>query len=168
MQGNSNFLQPNQRADLRLRPAHAEDREKILEWRNDPWITSFSGSQQAVSAEEHRVWFQEAITDPNHSIHVIVLEHEDIGLTRLHRTGGEHATISIYLLHQFCGKGYGTLAIQLACEKGRSVWPIREINAYTLKSNIASERSFRKNGFLPVESRNDASASHLLHLRKVC
>jgi UDP-2,4-diacetamido-2,4,6-trideoxy-beta-L-altropyranose hydrolase len=161
-------LQFNHKARLRLRPAQVEDQEKILEWRNDPWITSFSSSQEAVSVKEHRVWFQEAIIDPNHSIHVIVLEDEDIGLVRLHRTDPGQATISIYVLQQFCGRGYGTLAIQFACEKGRSVWPISEINAYTLRSNLVSARSFRKNGFLPVESRNDASVNHLLHLRKVC
>jgi RimJ/RimL family protein N-acetyltransferase len=160
-------LSSNHRTSLRLRSANWKDREKIFQWRNDPWVLSFSSSQRSVDAEEHRVWFQNALSDPSHSINVIVLEHEDIGLARLHRTNSERATISIYLLHEFCGKGYGAIAIQLACEKAWSVWPIREINAYTLKTNSVSERSFKKNGFLLVESQEDASASHLLHLRKI-
>jgi RimJ/RimL family protein N-acetyltransferase len=120
-----------------------------------------------VEAEEHRAWYENAISDPNHSVNLIVLEHEDIGLVRIHRTNSEQATISIYLLREFCGKGYGTLAIQLGCEKAWSIWPIREINAYTLKTNTASERSFKRNGFLPVQSHQDAAASHLLRLRKI-
>jgi UDP-2,4-diacetamido-2,4,6-trideoxy-beta-L-altropyranose hydrolase len=165
-QTQKNLLRSNYRGSLGLRSAILEDRDKIFQWRNDPWILSFSSGQRSVGADEHRAWFEKALNDHDHSINVIVLQHEDIGLARLHRTSPEQATISIYLLREFCGKGYGTAAIQLACEKAWTVWPIREINAYTLKTNSVSERSFKKNGFLPVESQEEASTSHLLHLRK--
>jgi RimJ/RimL family protein N-acetyltransferase len=155
-----------QTARLTLRSADLADREKIFNWRNDPWILSFSNSQRTVSLDEHREWFENALNDPTHSIDMIRLDDKEIGVIRLNRTGADQATISIYLLREFCGKGYGTTAIRLACEKGWSLWPISHIDAFTRKTNLASERSFQKNGFLLVDASEDLAENHLLHLRK--
>jgi len=160
------LLESKGNSKLSLHSARIADSDKILDWRNDPWIMSFSGSQRTVGSDEHREWFQNALNDPAHSIDVILLDDKEIGVVRLHRTGADHATISIYLLREFCGKGYGTIAIGLACEKAWSLWPISHIDAFTRKTNLASERSFKKNCFLPVEAAEDPAADHLFHLRK--
>lgn len=151
--------------NLRLRSAVVEDSDKILQWRNDPWIVSLSSGQQAVDPEEHKVWFQHALKDPAHSINFIVLDENEIGLLRLHRTDADEASISIYLLREFCGKGYGSRAIGLACGKAWALWPISRISAVTRVTNAASEHSFKKNGFIVI-TMPDNPATDLLRLCK--
>jgi RimJ/RimL family protein N-acetyltransferase len=148
--------------DLRLRSAVVGDGDKILHWRNDPWIVSLSSSQRRVDPEEHKVWFQNALNDPAHSINLILLGGKEIGLLRLHRTDADQASISIYLLRESCGKGYGPRAIGLACEKAWNLWPISRINAVTRKTNTASERSFKKNGFIVVTTPDNPATDLLL------
>ncbi len=151
--------------DLRLRSAVVGDGDKILHWRNDPWIVSLSSSQRLVDPEEHKVWFQNALNDPAHSINLILLGGKEIGLLRLHRTDADEASISIYLLREFCGRGYGSRAIGLACEKAWALWPISRISAVTRKTNTASEHSFKKNGFIVI-TMPDNRATDLLRLCK--
>jgi RimJ/RimL family protein N-acetyltransferase len=153
-------------ADLSIRAAGIGDGDKILQWRNDPWIVSLSSSQLRVDPEEHKVWFQNALNNPAHSINLVFVDETEIGLLRLHRTDADQATISIYLLREFCGKGYGSRAIGLACEKAWTLWPISRISAVTQRTNSASERSFRKNGFVEVTTPASQAAPHLLELCK--
>jgi RimJ/RimL family protein N-acetyltransferase len=159
------LLEPEGNSNLRLRAAEIEDSDKILEWRNDPWIVSLSSSQRKVDAEEHKRWFQNALNDPAHSINLIMVDEAEIGLLRLHRVDADEASISIYLRREFCGQGYGPRAIGLACEKAWTLWPISRISAITRKTNTASERSFKKNGFMVVTG-TDSTATDLLQLCK--
>lgn len=120
-----------------------------------------------MTIEEHREWFQKAVKSPDHCLSIMHHLEQPLGIARLHRVDATKANISIFLMKEFCGKGYGTQAIQQLCEKGWSLWPIKEIHAYVLRTNAASEKSFLKSDFSHYPKKEGDESSSLMHLFKV-
>jgi SAM-dependent methyltransferase len=136
-----------------LRPAAPADAEKILAWRNDPWIVSLSLSRRRVSADEHRVWFQSALDRSAHLLFVVLTEDgAEAGTARVDRKAPE-ARVTIYLLRQFTGHGLGPRAIDTACRCAFAEWPdVTAIRASIRSENAASVKAFRRAGFAVDQS----------------
>src|SRR5437763_782727 len=98
---------------LSLRLATLKDREKVFAWRNDPWIISLSSSRRGVEWDEHCGWFDRVSNRQDHLLHVIEFEPGcGAGVVRIDREDGATASISIYLLKPFTGRGLGVYALQ--------------------------------------------------------
>lgn len=138
--------------DLRLRPATGDDIRQVFAWRNDPWIVSLGSSRRLVSWEEHAEWFPRVLADPGRLL--LICEDEagvGLGATRLDMVDGDRATVTIYLMREFTGRGLGVQALVQAAALGFARWPIRAIHAYIRTDNRPSRSAFAKAGFLEIE-----------------
>lgn len=143
-----------------LRHAVLEDAQCIFEWRNGPWIVSLSTSQRTVTLEEHRQWMQKILGSRQHLLFVIEPEAGlGAGTVRLERHKSR-AVITIYLLREFTGRGFGVRAIQEACVKAFACWPVESIHACIRRNNQPSLSAFSKAGFAVADSSPNCPEDH--------
>lgn len=60
--------------DQRLRAMQEGDLDRVLAWRNHPDIRKFMYSQHEIGREEHRAWFEKAVSDP--ARHLLIFESD--------------------------------------------------------------------------------------------
>jgi len=130
-----------------LRRANKDDFERIYEWRNNPWIISLGNSQKKVTKTEHQKWFNMVIGGQKRCLlNIIEQAGAAIGSVRIERDS-EYAVISVYLLKDWTGKGFGVQAIKQACAKAFQIWGIDGIVAKIRSDNKPSIKAFMKAGF---------------------
>lgn len=139
--------EPSLAGSILLRLATAGDTRCIHSWRNDSWIVSLGSSGKTVTWEEHEAWLRGVLADPNHMLFVIEIGGIGAGTVRLDRTRGDTAMVTIYLLREFTGKGFGVRALEDACTRGFSRWPIAAVHACIRADNRPSLGAFAKAGF---------------------
>ncbi|GAA1531594.1 GNAT family N-acetyltransferase [Nocardioides humi] len=135
--------------DLALRPATAEDAERLLTWRNEPATRAASLSTDEIDLPTHRAWLAARLRDPD--CRLLIVEHDDepVGQVRLDRGGADGATaeVSIGLAAAARGRGVGTRALRLLEEPARA-WPeVRALTARVRTGNAASVRAFLAAGY---------------------
>ncbi len=139
-----------------LRPLVCFDRDKIYEWRNREDILSLGTLKFPVSREEHDKWYDTLYKSPSKLGWII---GNDEGFIRLERHG-DTATLSVYLLTEFRGRGKGVPAIKQACKEAFAKWPVDTIHAYIREDNERSIKAFTRAGFIEVSSGAQCPQSH--------
>ena len=146
---------------LRLRSATIDDARTVFAWRNDPWIVSLSSGRHSVTWEEHADWFRRVLADPRCLLFIIESEGGvGAGTARLERVDEERAVVTIYLLHEFTGRGLGVRALAEACARGFAQWPISAIHASIRRENDRSRKAFKKAGFTDAVPGPDCPEDH--------
>ena len=91
-----------------LRPLGAQDRDRLLAWRNQPEIARWMYSDHAISAAEHARWFEGAMADPRRRYWVIEADGLPVGLANLYDLAPEHGRTSwAYYLADPSTRGQG-------------------------------------------------------------
>lgn len=133
---------------VQLRPINETDRDIVFLWRNDPFIVERSTSRRNVSLEEHKTWFNRLLANKDVLAFIIEDEGQPIGHIRF-KLENDCCIITIYLLQENTGKGYGVDAIQTGCKFAQDHWPKNSIVAYVRKDNALGRSGFLKAGFSP-------------------
>src|SRR5579872_4193198 len=107
----------NQSGVIALRPLQPEDKELLFHWRNLPEIVCRTTAQNTIDRAGHETWFRETISSSRRKLSIVLLNGEPIGQVRFDDAGEGRCAISIYLLPQFTGLGYGVTAIRMGCKK---------------------------------------------------
>lgn len=77
-------LSPNDPvAGFRVRPAMAEDVDKLLTWRNDPAAVKFSASGSTIDGDEHRRWFSSVLAEPRTRVWIAEVDGDPVGQMRV-------------------------------------------------------------------------------------
>lgn len=155
-------------ADVLLRTAAPADMEKLFCWRNDPGIVALSGSQRPVSWQDHQTWFSKVLQNECHLLFVVMASGDEAGTVRFDRdgAGSSSATVTVYLMEGFRGRGIGTEAIERGCEKAFAAWPVLSgIKALIRQGNEPSIRAFRSAGFA-VHAERQYAAGNTYAVRK--
>jgi RimJ/RimL family protein N-acetyltransferase len=134
---------------LTIREVEESDCDLIYDWRNQPFIMNLGGSKSAVSLQEHVVWFGNSLKSKKTLLYITVVDGLDAGLTRFD-FGKLGATISIYLLEEFTGKGFGVEVFRLARDRMLYEWPSVTILADVQIDNVNSRKYFERLGFVNV------------------
>jgi UDP-2,4-diacetamido-2,4,6-trideoxy-beta-L-altropyranose hydrolase len=135
------------RADLRLRPATADDRRLLFGWANDPVVRNNSFHAAAIDWEEHCAWFAAKLRDPACVMFIALLDGgRSLGLARFD-IQRHSATVSVSIAAEFRGRGWGGRLIRQACEALFAARPVARVNAYIKKDNVASQHAFARAGF---------------------
>src|SRR5271166_4060639 len=114
----------------RLRKATDADCELIFRWRNDPAIVALSQSRRPVDLARHRAWFAAVLADPDRLMLIIEVNGEPVGQLRFDRVARDRADITIYLVGDGPGHGYGSRAMTLGETKAMQQWPeLRQLRA---------------------------------------
>lgn len=152
---------------LSLRRAVPEDRDRMLHWRNDPWIASLSTRQRSVGKDEHARWFATMLGDPDKLPFIVMLDGLDIGVVRIDRLEPARAAITVYLLRPFTGRGLGPESIRQGSREAFAAWPsLRTIHARIRRDNPASAAAFRKAGYADCpQAERGALRENLIEMR---
>jgi len=138
----------SKKENLSFRPAVAEDRSLIFEWRNYPEIVELSASKLPVAWEEHLVWFSNFLADPERLLLIIEDDSRPIGQARFDKVANDTLIMGIYLIPSMVGQGRGKSLIEAACSYAKAKWPNSNyIKAEIRKENIRSRRAFAAAGF---------------------
>jgi RimJ/RimL family protein N-acetyltransferase len=145
---------PSEPDAVSLRPAHEDDRDLLLAWRNEPAVRAASRSAGEVSPEEHAAWFARRLADPGTRIFVVEYDGVPAGQVRVDRVDGSRGEIHIALTGAARGMGLAAPALRAAARRGADELGFDRIEANVRATNEASLRAFARAGF--VEARRDA------------
>lgn len=135
-------------ADPVLRFAEARDADRLLHWRNDPWIVARCSSQRQVSRLEHQRWFAGALDRRRHLLFIVRHEGRDVGTVRVDRRGPRAGEVSILLVRPATGRGLGPRAIRAACQEAFARWlEVQRLVARIRTENRPSHAAFARAGF---------------------
>lgn len=147
---------------LRLVEATADDARTLFALRNDPFVVSKGSSNRLVEWPEHLAWFTSCLAAPDrHRIFLLVIDGTPGGALRFDRADEATATISIYLLERFTGRGLGISALREGSKRIFDIWPAGRIEAFVIAGNMHSERAFARAGF-GIAARSAEGTSFLL------
>lgn len=62
----------------------AADLDCVLAWRNHPQVSSFMLSQQRISMDEHRAWFERACADRHRRLLIVETDDSRLGFVQFH------------------------------------------------------------------------------------
>ena len=136
-----------------FRDAQQEDARLLWQWRNDPEVRSVSFSQDVIPLESHCSWLAKRLDDSDTKIWIAEdHSHRPVGQIRFDaHDDGEAGIISIVLDQSVRGRGLGQHLIEKACQAFFDSSSSQEIIAQIKPGNAASERSFRRAGFVAIE-----------------
>lgn len=149
-----------------LRFVEKEDKETILNWRNDPITIDSSITTGKVNSLEHNAWFNNKIKDINTHLFIIINEFfEKVGIIFFNKKDNQ-AIISINLNPNFRGKGYGTISLFKAISQYFDNFPIDNIIAEIKENNQISLKLFQRVGFKEDDEKEEKENLLTLRLTK--
>jgi RimJ/RimL family protein N-acetyltransferase len=137
------------RQALTIRRAVEADSKDIWQWRNDPTTKANSINSDDVSWENHCVWYQKSLQNPDRFLYIgIDPTDQKIGMCRFDISGDE-AEVSINLNPAFRNQ---KLSEPLLISSIRQFYKSSNIVLLaTIKHfNIASQQCFKKTGFTHI------------------
>lgn len=143
------------KGEISVRTAISRDEGLLLHWSNDPHVRNNSYSPALIEVNEHHLWFQKGLKNPNR-IHLICMEENGcpIGQIRFDRQAPSAGTglgkAAVDLSMDRCARGHGLAhkLIQLGVQEMSRQWgPANEAIAEVFTSNRASNASFARAGF---------------------
>lgn len=130
--------------ELQIRLANLKDVERIFHLSNDPVVRACSIQNKPITWDSHKVWFQNAITNPCHRFYVVENSGgEFVAQVRFKLQGTQWIT-SISIHSDFRAKGLGVKILNLALTQ----MPQQNFLAYVKKQNVPSLCIFYKAGFI--------------------
>lgn len=136
--------------DISLRPVTAADCRSVFEWRNHESTRRFIFDPQPIAWEDHQQWFNRTLDDPDRILLIGESEGQPVGVLRYDRLDDTMAEVSIYLVPERQGQGYGTVLLQVGTEYMRSRYSwLKHVRAQILSDNTASRKAFEKAGYVP-------------------
>jgi UDP-2,4-diacetamido-2,4,6-trideoxy-beta-L-altropyranose hydrolase len=145
--GVARVVQSMQDHELTFRLAQADDCRLIWEWANDAVTRAASFSSKSISWEHHVEWFMAKLADPA-SFFYIALDTSSMPVGQIrYQVEGPEAVVSVSLVPEQRGRGYGSRIIRAASRQMFAATAIDSIHAYVKPDNAASIRAFTKAGF---------------------
>ena len=128
--------------------ATRDDSRDVWTWRNDPQTRAMSVATEEVGWQEHTVWYENSLTDPNRYLYIgrVALD-EKVGMCRFDvDSSTATAAVSINLNPNMRGR---SLSRQLLDAAIGAFWKVRRMRlvATIKRQNTASVRCFSGCGF---------------------
>ena len=138
-------------SQLRLRPATMEDCRLVWSWANEPHTRemSFSGVE-SIPLDQHEEWYRgKQQSSACHHWIACLADDTPIGQIRFDIDGAV-AVVSVTLVPEHRGRGFGRQIIQLGTQRLMRETPVEVVEALIRPDNAASLHVFRKCGFVQV------------------
>lgn len=131
-----------------LRRVTEEDAALLWEWANDLAVREASFRGEPIEWESHTAWLSEKLADPRCHMYLALDERgEPVAQVRFDVGVDREAVISISVAPSARGKGHGSAALQLACERISCEAGVGELIGYVKRENTPSLRMFERGGF---------------------
>lgn len=133
---------------LTIREFKLDDAQTVFKWRNDPYIANLGSLQRTVTWEEHIKWFNTTINGTNRKAFITEVNNLPAGQVRFDKETESACFISVYLIKEFAGNGYGVEFIKLGCKEIFLNWEsLLDIYAVVRRDNKVGQKAFIKAGF---------------------
>ncbi len=142
---------------ISLRKVVRNDEKLIFNWVNDPEVRKWSFNKKLILLDDHKIWFEKKILDPNLSMWIFEVNKSPMGLVRLEKDNDD-IVLHYLLAPQARGKGFASKMLKMAVKEIISYRQKIKVFAYTLPGNIASIKSLKKAGFSCVRSNNEKNS----------
>ena len=133
---------------LQVRPATAEDAERLHHWRNHPAVRAVSSQREAIAWADHLAWLQRVLAATDRSLFVGQVGEWPVGSIRFDQTSSHEVEVSLYLDPDLQGLGLGPHLLrageQAVLRQRRAAFNVR---ASVLAGNVASQRLFEGSGY---------------------
>jgi len=135
---------------LKLRKATKFDCRDLWIWRNHPEVRKWTLNTQKINFSHHCRWFAQKLQDKNTQIYIAeIATLGKIGQVRFDMHGNNCALINVNLNPLFFGRNLGNKIIRKGTSFLLAARPeISCIVAEVLNNNSASQRAFRKAGYV--------------------
>ncbi|MXS19953.1 UDP-2,4-diacetamido-2,4,6-trideoxy-beta-L-altropyranose hydrolase [Pseudomonas oryzihabitans] len=136
--------------ELDLRPATLQDARLLFHGRNAELVRKASVNTAPIGWEQHQDWLQQVLAQPERRL-LLIGETLDgpVGVLRYDRQQGQMAEVSIYLLPERLGQGWGEHLLRRGEQAVQRHWPgLEAIEAQVRPDNVASLQLFQRAGFL--------------------
>ena len=128
---------------LYLRPATIDDTELLFKWVNEPMVRQNSFSTAAITIEEHRAWYRNALAGDNVKIFVLMKDEKPIGQIRL-TYRDQVWEIDYSVDANYRGNGYGNKLLELVEQE---LYDETELVGEVKSGNVASQKVFERQGY---------------------
>ncbi len=135
---------------VELRPLRAEDRDRLLGWRNSPEVAAYMYTDHPISPEEHARWFAGIEGDARRAYWIIEMDGEAVGLANLYDIdrGAGRCAWAYYLAEpQVRGRGVGSFVEYAMIEKVFGEFGLHKLWCEVLASNEAVWKLHESFGF---------------------
>lgn|ERR1035437_1140742 len=150
---------------LNIREFEINDAPTVFNWRNEPYIVNLGSLKKGVTWDEHLNWFKNTLKGTDRRAFILQINNTPAGQVRFDRETQDSCFISVYLIEEFSGKGYGIEFIKLGSKKIFSEWKnIKNIYALVKMDNTVGQKAFIKADFIEDKSYQDKG--HLLYVLK--
>lgn len=143
-----------------LRKIDICDIDMVYKWRNTASIVNMGTLKKKVSYEEHVEWFTRSVSDPNKLIFIIEIYNNPAGQIRFEKINYTQCIVSIYLIEEYIGHGYGCEALNNGIRQAFNRWPIEDVVARVRIENISAAKAFRKCGFKEILLKSEQDDKH--------
>ena len=147
-QDTRNILQCAEKTQLTVRRALQEDVMDILRWRNDPHVCAMSRQNEPIKEAVHRIWYSQAVDDPDRLLIIGSLAGQKVGIVRFDRLQESLWEVSITLTPEARSRGLGRRLLEMALECLYVAHAPTEVLAVARLSNEPSVRLFLSLGFI--------------------
>lgn len=133
---------------VRLKPAGAEDTDRIFAWQNEPEARKFSSNPNPPTRQEHIAWMMQKLDEPRCIFNIITEDDAPVGVLRLDQRQDGSFMVSILVAANARNGGVAGAALGAGSilMRGSDLW------AKIDQRNIASLRSFHSAGFALQEN----------------
>ena len=141
------------KAIIITREVTLDDRRELWEWWNDPITRKMMKLNSFVPFQEHVIWFESILHSKDKKLLLSTINNQKLGVVRFDLKDKNRYEVSINLNPDFRSKGYGSKILKSSIDY--FVMKTKNVNklfAMFKKINIASEKTFKKNGFIIVEN----------------
>jgi pseudaminic acid synthase len=131
---------------LSLRPATADDADRLLEWRNDPTTRANSVSGSVVSRDDHAKWLASSLVSASRLLLLAEADSLPVGVVRLDALDHGAWQVSITVSATARGKGHAAAILRAVEEVARAKGGMYLV-ARIKQGNEASVRAFKRAGY---------------------
>lgn len=133
---------------IKLRAAGPADRDRLLEWANDPTTRAASFHAEPIAAASHDAWFAASL-DGARTLYIAERAGTPVGTARLDPLGPGRAEVSLTIAPEHRSRGIGTSTLTALIETAVADG-VEELVARIRETNAQSRRAFEKAGFTAV------------------
>ena len=127
---------------MKLRKIIFDDWKLLLNWRNDPSTRKNSFTEDKVTEETHKLWFNDSLMNPRRNIYILEENEIPVGTIRSDILSKDKYLLSWSISPTQRGKGYGTKILELFLQNKSG-----EFTAEIKPENVPSIKMAKNNGF---------------------
>lgn len=134
-----------------------EEKEEVLEWRNDAEIRKYMLDPHIIKPEEHYSFIDSLRGDKNKVYYLIKEDNEKIGVINLVDIDFKelNATAGMYLNPSLIGSGKGRVLVDTIIEVSINKYHLKKIFLKVLKNNNRAIKLYNKAGFYKIDEKSN-------------